>query len=152
MKDLGILDGMIKIKIYTGPIYKVYADDFTLVRNRPVCTKKETKVKKYANFYIDEGTTGDYTNIEYGCVLPSREEAIKKCDQSVAEKKATLMSVLSGRITDPKEEHRILVSVSMDSEVLYYNKDELKYESTTTKKKLKELIKKADADRNKNKK
>ena len=152
MKKRSVLDGIGNIKIYTGPIHKIYADDFTLVRNRPVFAKKDVVVQKRANYYIGDGAGGSYENIEQGCVLLSREEAIKKCDQSVASNRDKLMSVLAGRVTDPKEAHRILDMVKAESESLYYIPGELKPEQDMPKKKVKEYVKKAEEARNKNKK
>ena len=152
MKKRSVLDGIGNIKIYTGPIHKIYADDFTLVRGRPVCTKKDVIIQRRANFYIGDGAGGSYENIENGCVLPSREEAIKNCDQSVSTNKAKLIGVLSGKISDPKEAHRILDTVKAESESLYYIPSELKYEQDMPKKKVKEYVKKAEEARNKNKK
>ena len=157
MKGISLLDGLIKVKLYTGPIRKVYADNFSLVRNRPVYKMNDTKFfKQHANFFIGDGAGGDYENIELGGVLPNEKEARSICDQIVSAKQATLMSVLTGRVSNPKEQHRILDEIQNESVVYYYNKDELKFEREVTKKELKELVKKAETlrerDKNKNKK
>ena len=139
------LDGIGKIKIYKGLVHKIYADDFTLVRNRPVGTKKEAK-GKVAYFY--RNANGKDVCIDYGQILPDRKEAVKNCDAAIQQNTAILINALSGRVKDPKEAHRILDDVKKETESLYYVSDELKFDQEMPKKKLKQMME----DRNKNKK
>ena len=143
------LDGIGKIKIYKGVVHKLYADDFSLVRSRPVGTKKEDK-GKVAYFYIN--SNGQDVCIDHGKVLPDRKEAVKQCDAAIQKNAATLINALSGRVKDPKEQHRILDAVKKDTESLYYDKNELKFDQEMPKKKLKQMIETRNNKQNKNKK
>lgn len=146
------LDGFGKIKIYTGPIHEIYVENFSLVRGKPIGNKKERIVNRTANFYIGNGAGGEYENIEYGCVLPNREEAIKKCEATIDKNKLRILSVLNAQNSNPKEQHRILNEIKNEIQCAYYVKSELQYERTIQKKELKELIKLRETIINKNKK
>ena len=142
-----------KIQLYTGPIYKVFADDFVLDKHgRPSCVKKHKIEKKNANFYIGDGKGGEYENLEYGCVLAQRGVAIEMCDDAIKVSKPTIMGAF--RKEDPKEQHRILEQVKIDSECLYYDPTSLKPSEKITKKELVKRIKLRDEinAKNKNKK
>lgn len=158
MSKLSVFDAINKlvgnsIRIYTGPIHKVYADDFELDRRgRPLHRKKYAIVKKYANFYICDESGDIFESIELGYVLPTHEDALKYCDDTFNKNKTAITNVLNGRVTDPKEAHRILESIKADSACEYYIPSELQYSHDMSKKDFKLLIKKREERDNKNKK
>jgi hypothetical protein len=156
MKNLNVFDAINNlvgnsVRIYTGPIHKIYADEFELVRGRPLCKKKDVIVKRHASFFVcDDGK--NFENLDYGIILPTHEEAIRLCDDAIIKSKTTLTNVLAGRITDPKEAHRILESVKESSTSLYYIPSELEFSHNISKKDFKQLVKKRETYGNQNKK
>ena len=157
MSKLSVFDAINKIvgnsvRIYTGPIHRIYADDFELVRGRPLCVKKDVIVKKHASFYLYDANNNIFENMDYGMVIPTHSEAIKHCDDVVLKNKTALTNALSGRVNDPREIRRILESIKNDSESLYYISSELVYSHDISKKDFKQLIKKREDFNNKNKK
>lgn len=141
VKKLNIFDSISSIfdhpvRIYEGPIHRIYADDFNLARGRAVYKKKDVIDKKVANFYMVDGKGYDFENIEHACILNTRDEAIAWCDEVVKNREQTIRSVLNGQITDPKEAHRLLDDIKSDSSCIYYIHNELKYSHTISKKEL----------------
>lgn len=155
MSKLNVFDAINKlvgntVKIYTGPIHKKYADDFELMRGRPVCKKKDVIVKRHGNFCLSEDGS-DYISLEYGRVLLTYDKAMKQCDDVVKKNSSKIIGALSGRITNPKDQHRILDEVKMESESLYIIPSEIKYSHDISKKDYKQFVKKYDNKDNKKK-
>ena len=152
---LADLSGIGKIRIYKGSIYKLYKDDFSLVRSRPVGITKDSRTEpaskgtKQGYFYLN--SKSEYVSIDYGKVLPDRATAMKKCDELLAKNIPTLMNTLS-RVQDPKEQHRILDGVKKNTTVPYIYNEEIKFDQEMPKKKLKQMVEARNNKQNKNKK
>ena len=150
VKKLNIFDSISNIfdhpvRIYEGPVHKIYADDFRIMRGRPIYKKKDVIDRKNANFYMVDGKGYDFENIEHACILNTRDEALAWCEEVIKNREQTLRSILNGQIADPKEAHRILDEIRNDSSCIYYIQSELKYSHTISKKELDkelEMIKK----------
>lgn len=152
IKDLKIFDAVSKVfkpsvEIYVGPIHKVYAEDFKLVKDKAVYRRKDIITKKNAYFYKN-GL--DYINIEHDCVLPTQEEANDYCIRTMRVKQLKLTEVLKGLIDNPKEKRRFLEDVTRDSSCIYAAPSEIKYSHTISNSEFKELIKTRKVNNNDN--
>jgi len=139
-----------KLQLYTGPIYKVFADDFVLDKHsRPSCKMKSGIAKNIANFYMEDSKSGEYKCLEYDCVLAERKEAIGCCEDAFKESKPAIMGAF--KIEDPKERHMALDKIKADTECLFYNPHELRPSEKVTKKELAKRIRLRDEVNSKNK-
>ena len=154
MVKFNLLNGLIKVTLYTGPITKVYADNFKLSNGRIKYDKVTENHKQEATFYLDKDAGADYVSVELGGVLPDKKGAEDLCSQVVSANYDDLMRALNGTITDIKERQRIFKSVTKASVLYYYDFHELKKEREVSKKELKNMLDDAENARNnqKNKK
>lgn len=137
------------VTIYSGPVHRVCADNFVLNKNGKIGFTKVHGKDKIGYFYIGDGKGGDFISIEEGCVLPDRNTAFDLCTNEVIKNTAALMGVLNGRITDPKEVSRIKKEIREKTEILYYDKNEVRQHGTQSKKQFKETLRQAEESRNK---
>ncbi len=156
MSKLNVFDAINKlvgnsVRIYRGPIHRVYADDFELVRGRPLYKKKDVIVKKHASFYLCDGDNNKFQNMDYGVILPTQNEARNLCDDAVNKNKTLLINILNGRIQDPKEAQRLVDGIVEESDYLYYIPNELVYSHDISKKEFKQFVKQIEDHNNQNK-
>lgn len=136
------------VTIYKGALKKLYADDFVLLRNRPVYRKVSEDTNKKGYFYKDKDNKN--IKIDDGCILKTKEEAVKYCDEIVQKNMLKVMNALSGRVNDD-EASKILNSIKKETECIYYEPEKLEYSYDMPKKEWKKLIKQVE-EKNKNKK
>ncbi len=151
---MSLFDGIKKVKLYTGPIRKMYADNFKLVRGKVDFKPNVSKTyRSEANFYKDAESGPDYKNIELGVILPDFDKALNHCTQVVNENKSIILKVLNGEIGDIAEREKKIAEIKEASTILFYDRQEVKFKREETQKELKSLVKKAEEARNnKNKK
>ena len=151
MKKFSLLGGG-KVTIYSGPIHKVFADDFKLNKNGTIgFTKVQDKKKDVTGyFYVGEAKGGELTSIDEDCVLPNRDAAFKLCTNVVNNNAPALMNALTGNI-DPKEASLLYKKVREESEVIYYDKNEVKPFSEQSRKDFNETLRQAEVEREKRK-
>ena len=88
------------IEIYEGPIRKIYANEFTIVRDQLRVKKKDEIYKRGALFYRTEGK---FVNIEKDCVLDTRDNALSRCNCVVRTKERKIMEMLTTPRQNPKD-------------------------------------------------
>ena len=137
------------VAIYKGALKKLYADDFVLLRNRPVYRKISEDIGKKGYFYKSKDNKN--IKVDDGCILPTKVEATKHCDDTVQKYMPSIIKALSGRVTE-EEAKKILEMVKKESECIYYEPDKLVHDYDMPKKELTKLIKKVEEKNNKNKK
>ena len=143
IKKLGVFGAIKKAiaeryKIYTGPIYRIYAYDFKLNDGEVKVIKKDIIREENALFY-DVGF--GYSSIKHGSILPSYEEASGFCNRVIEKMEPEIFELLIGDISSSKEEAKIIEKVQSDSSCIYYIPAELKYSHSISSKELKELKK-----------
>ena len=136
------------VTIYKGPVHTVCADNFVLNKNGKIGFSKVHLSDRVGYFYIGDGKGGDFINIEEGRVLPDRNTAFVLCNNEVIKNSPSLMSILAGRVTDPKEISRIKKEIKEKTEILYYDKNEVKQYSSEPKKQFQKILKQAEERRN----
>ena len=151
---MSLFDGIKKVKLYTGPIHMMYADNFKLVRGKVVFKPNVSKTyRSAATFYKDAESGPDYKNIELGVILPDFDKALNHCTQVVDENKNIILKVLNDEIGDIAEREKKIAEIKEASTILFYDRQEVKFKREETQKELKSLVKKAEEARNnKNKK
>ena len=149
MAKFSLFDGG-KVTIYSGPIHRVCADNFVLNENGKIGFDKIVGKDTKGYFYVGDAKGGEYTSIDEGCVLPNKTTAIKICTDVVIKNTPALMGALTGRI-DPKEASLIYKRVRKESEVLYYEKNEVSQYGSESKKEFKETLRQAEEERAKRK-
>ena len=151
MAKFSLFDGG-KVTIYSGPIHRVCADDFKLNKNGTIgFTKVQDKRKDVTGyFYVGEAKGGELTCIDEGYVLPNRNLAFKMCTDIVVKNTPALKDALTGKV-DPKEASLLYKNVREESEVLYYEKNEVKPFGEQSKKDFKETLRQAEEERAKRK-
>ncbi len=150
MAKFSLFDGG-KVTIYKGPVHRVCADNFVLNKNGKIGFSKVHLQDKSGYFYIGDGKGGEFISIEEGCVLPDRNTAFDFCTNEVIKNTPILMSILTGRVTDPKEVSRIKKEIREKTEILYYDKNEVRQYGSQTKKEFKETLRQSEERRNKQK-
>jgi len=149
MAKFSLFDGG-KVLVYSGPIHRVCADKFVLNKNGKIGFSKVVLKDKPGYFYIGDAKGGEFTSIDEGCVLPNREEALVMCTDVVIKNTPALMSALSGNI-DPKKASLIFKNVTEESEILFYDRREVKPGTSYSKKDFKEILRQAEEERAKRK-
>lgn len=146
------LDGIGKVKIYKGTVYRVFADNFSLNKGRPVGTKNVDK-GKIAYFYrtVDGNEVCIDTGIDSSKVFSSRNSAFNNCDAAILNNAENIKKALSNNIINPKERSRILLEVTKATESFYYSSSDLKFEQEMPKKKLKQMLEERNRKNNDNK-
>ena len=128
-----------KIQIYKGPIWKVYADNFRLIKKTVLYDKKFIELPETGYFYIGDGKGGDYINIKYNCVLPDKNKAINDCASAVKEMEDRIYEILIDDKLEPKERNLRLKEFSEKSRCLYYDRNSLETDRKVDTKELKKM-------------
>lgn len=143
LKIFQTLEDLVKqsVEIYTGPVHKIYADEFKLVRGNFGYKKVDDIIKREAFFYK---SGYDFICMDTGEKLPTEDEAIKYCGNIIDKKKLTIIQMLSDPNVSPKNLQRFLNEIVNESSCSFANNSEIKYARTMPGKEFKELIKKMD--------
>lgn len=143
LKIFQSLEDLVKqpVEIYRGPVHKIYADEFRLVKGNFGYKKIDEITKRDAYFYK---SGYDFICLDNNEKLPNKDEAIKYCSNIVDGKKRTIIQMLADPNTTPKNLQRFLNEVMDESSCVYSDSSEIRFERKMPGKEFRELIKKMD--------
>ncbi len=132
------------VRLYTGPIHKIYADRFELERGQIKYKRTETIVNEKGTF-IKSGLA--FWNIDYDIKLPDFYEASAYCENSVAINEKRVKNILIDPNLDTKKTIQKLDDVSTSTGCIFYVPGELVRSSIISRDEYKQLVKQRRLER-----
>lgn len=109
--------------IYTGPIYKLHADEIIAEGETVYARIAEEEIIDTANFYY---VAGGFMNMEYGCILPNKEEAESYLCTIIENRKERIRNILSSEDISEEKKQEFIDYIKAYSSCVFFNKSELK--------------------------
>lgn len=127
------------VTIYKGNIRKLYASDVVLQKDTVVPIMSEEIVTDQALFTY---RLHKFTNLDYGQILPSEEEAMDYTTRVVAGGRAYIEALLTNPDTTEEEKKIFFEKLKKASGCVFVKPDEIKPSHNVTRKEFKQLKKK----------
>jgi len=120
--------------IYTGPIYKLEADEIVVEDETVYARIAEDPIIDTANFYY---VAGGFMNMEYGCILPNKDEAENYLCTIIENRKERIKKVLLSEDISENKKKEFIDYIKSYSSCIFFNKSELKESFTLNKEQFK---------------
>ena len=124
------------ITIYKGNIYKVLAENITLVDNQIHKEMKNEIVEKDSLFYR---TFGGFVNLDRNIILAEKEEAELYLESVINSKEEKIVKVLTSKNFSEEDRINYLKHIKRMSSCIYHNPDEVQPAYDLPKKEFKKL-------------